>query len=480
MVWARKTKRGTVYYATFTWDGQFIREKVSGDRREAERVERKRKREVANGTYLGPALGTATTRTLAQHGDEWARRLRTRSASDDRQRWRDHIRPYLGEKKLEDIRPRHVIAWIEALSAKRSASLVASCHSVLSRILEDARIKDLITTNPARGLPRGTLPRRSRRTTPPGTREEAELLLTSEAIPEDRRIIYGLLFLAGLRVGEAIGRRWSDIDELASPLWRLLVHDQYDRQPLKTSDGEFVAARDVPIHPALAEMLDRWRREGFARTYGRHPRPEDPISPDPRKSRGGDDLPTRTKNQILKALYRDCDSVGITRRGTHTGRRWFASYSRMDGASKDIIERITHNPTGEVIDRYTYFGWESLCAEVLKLKVLARPAAEVVSLPRAVNEKYHRNYHAEGDGALLSLETRGVLVEAPRVEAGAEAAKMRQTRPNSENGGRSRRPYFPGPSDRETQTITRVITRHDLEDTPELRADLLELLRSGT
>lgn len=54
-------------------------------------------------------------------------------------------------------------------------------------MLEQARFEELIPTNSASRLPRGTLPRNVKvMDTPPYTRDEAENLATDERIPLDR------------------------------------------------------------------------------------------------------------------------------------------------------------------------------------------------------------------------------------------------------------------------------------------------------
>ena len=58
----------------------------------------------------------------------------------------------------------------------------------------------------------------------------------------------------------------------------------------------------------------------------------------------------------------------------------FISLARSDGASTDILRRVTHKPPPEVIEGYTTFAWEVVCREVMKLKVHRRGAAEVVAL----------------------------------------------------------------------------------------------------
>ena len=45
------------------------------------------------------------------------------------------------------------------------------------------------------------------------------------------------------------------------------------------------------------------------------------------------------------------------------------SLARAGGASKDLLEWVTHGPPGDVIDGYTTLPWETLCQQVLCIKV---------------------------------------------------------------------------------------------------------------
>jgi integrase len=450
MVWSRKVGRRVVHYAVFRWQGRAIRERVDGDARAAEKLERQRKREVALGTYRGPEEVTREI-SLDAYADRWLARRTTKTADDDRQRYRDHIAPRLGKRALSDLRPKDVADLIAELRAEGlAARTIRNVHSVLVSLLKSATFEEVVERNVAAGLPRGILPAPGQRTTPPGARGDfVRLVSAAGKIDADRRVLYALLHLAGLRLGEGCGRRVRDLDTSARPLWMLHVHDQYDGLPLKTARDEQTQERFVPVHPELRYILDVWLTEGWPMIYRRDPGPDDFIVPD-RTTLG-----SRTKNQALKALYRDCAAIGLERRGTHAGRRWFITYARADGARVDLLERVTHNAAGAMIDRYTYFGWPELCAEVAKLRA---------------RDGDHVNDHA-------IAETPIFTVEAPGVESVRRRGRPRKT---PENGGAVAEVVdlrFPAVSAATMQTITRVITEHDLEDSPRLwraMADLVE------
>lgn len=453
MVWTRKVGKKTVHYACFRWQGRAIRERVDGDARAAERVERERKREVALGTYRGPEETTSAA-SLDAYAERWLARRTTRTVDDDRQRYRDHIAPHLGRHALDSLRPKDVGALIETLrETGLKARTIRNVHSVLVSMLKSAVFEELVDRNVAAGLPRGVLPKTGTRTTPPGDRGDAAKLIGATGIDPDRRALYALLYLGGMRLGEACGRRWRDLDTAARPLWMLHVHDQYDGAPLKTARDESIQDRHVPVHPDLRGVLETWRRDGWAMVYGREPAPEDFIVPD-RATLG-----PRTKNAAIKALYRDCDRIGMERRGTHSGRRWFVTYARGDGARVDLLERVTHNAAGAMIDRYTYFGWADLCAEVAKLRV------------RGVEPGPgdHANDHT-------SPETPIFMVEAPGVEPDSGSANTGKTATNCGNRGGAAILHFPAVSTDAMQMITRVITEYGLDDSPRLRRAMATLL----
>jgi len=58
---------------------------------------------------------------------------------------------------------------------------------------------------------------------------------------------------------------------------------------------------------------------------------------------------------LPKAPDFDCAAVQIEDKGTHGLRGDFITYARADRASPDVLERITDNRRGEIMDVYTSF-----------------------------------------------------------------------------------------------------------------------------
>jgi hypothetical protein len=52
----------------------------------------------------------------------------------------------------------------------------------------------------------------------------------------------------------------------------------------------------------------------------------------------------------------------------HESRNTFITYARRCGAQEDVVERITHNAKGSIVDQYTDWHWGPLCEAVICLK----------------------------------------------------------------------------------------------------------------
>jgi hypothetical protein len=51
-------------------------------------------------------------------------------------------------------------------------------------------------------------------------------------------------------------------------------------------------------------------------------------------------------------------------------RHTFITSCRNGGALAEVVEKITHNASGDIIDQYTHFAWDPLCAAVLCLTLV--------------------------------------------------------------------------------------------------------------
>jgi integrase len=354
-----------------------------GDEKKARQVLQRIEARIQAGIELGEAESGPLT--VARYAERWIEERKARgisAAHDDGARLRLHVLPTIGELPLEEVRPKHIRDLIKHLrqSTTLAPRSVRHVYGVLHVMFRDATVDELTSTNPC-VLKRSDLPKLvdkdpTWRANAVFTRGELERLISDESLPEDRRVMYALMGLAGLRFGEAAALRWRFYDPSLEPFGRLLVAASYNTDQQREKSVKTEQPRLVPVHPVLAQVLAEWKLGGWSLMIGRAPAADDLIIP----SRRGRH---RSNGHGLKRFHEDLERIGLRRRRQHDLRRTFISLARADGARKDVLEHVTHGRPGGIIDLYTELPWPLLCEEVGKLRV-ARLAGKVLAMPPAV------------------------------------------------------------------------------------------------
>lgn len=335
------------------------------------------------------AAGKEGPLTLRLYADQWLKARRERgiaSATEDAARLL-HV-PQLLRLRLDEVKrldvKKAISELMHATQQKRLAPrTIRHVYGVLRVLFNDALAEELIATTPCtlkqrmRELPRKQDKDPLWRKSAKFARHEVEQLLGDSKIPEARRMLYGLMFLAGPRINEISPRRWKDYDPDATPLGSLSVHSSYAVRKRKEKSTKTGAPREVPVHPTLAKMLEGWKKGGWARYQGRLPRPDDLIMPG---IRGG----VMNSNYTYELLQADLQLLEMRPRRQHDTRRTFISLAIGDGARKDLLRWVTHGPEGDQMDDYTTPPWDALCREVASLRIrLPEGDARVIALPTA-------------------------------------------------------------------------------------------------
>lgn len=325
---------------------------------------------------LGHGAAEKGPPTVRSYGERWTRQregMGIASANDEEARLRRHAYPLLGEILLRELRPRHVRDFVRQLRQRRSARgpvlaprTVRHVYFTVRRLLHDALVDELIDNNPC-VLKRGELPGKVDRdpTWRAGavfTRGEVEQIISDDLVPLDRRVLYALLLLGGLRFGEAAALRWRSYDPTVEPLGRLTVAFSYDTKRRKVKGTKTDRPREVPVHPTLAKVLAEWKLGAWQHLAGHAPQADDLIIP----SRLG---ANRNANHMLRRFHEDLDRLKLRRRRQHDLRRTFISLCLADGARKDVLRWVTHGPSGDIMDLYTTLPWSALCSEVARLRI---------------------------------------------------------------------------------------------------------------
>lgn len=222
-------------------------------------------------TFRSPA----TALTVADLAADWMRHLTARIGDRDarrrysartvalyRQRLEQHIVPALRHRPVADVTLADVRRLVERLGAAGLApSTVTGTLGILSGLLRYAVKGGLLERNPVRDLDRDDRPGVGRLSEPRYlTADELGRLLGR--MGDTFRPVAATCTFAALRISEALGLRWRDIDLKAGTLTvSAQLGTAGERVPVKSA----ASAATVPMLPALAREL----REHRVRQAGR-------------------------------------------------------------------------------------------------------------------------------------------------------------------------------------------------------------------
>lgn len=340
----RRYGEGSVYRCRRTgrWVAAVM---VAGERRMAyadteERAERLRAT-LATGR-IPPAQ-----QTLAAYLLEWLADL---EASDSvrpntltQYQWavKEHISPGLGRLRMERITPRDVQAFIRGLSDRLGPTSVRQVRTILSVALRRSVRMEILDRNVVALTDPPPAAPRSRRAM--GSADQAAFL----AAVRGHRLeaLYLLAMTTGLRIGEALGLRWAEVDMGGHRLTvaRQMLQSRQEMAPVKTDASN----RRVPFPEMAARALVAHRtRQRVGRLASRSWRDLDLVF----CSEDGRPLGRDRVNGELTAL---CVQAGIPRYTFHELRHTTASALLNDGESlKTVSSLLGHASIAVTADLY--------------------------------------------------------------------------------------------------------------------------------
>lgn len=306
--------------------------------------------------------GASTRGTIAQIVDEWDRIVGQKRASSTWYRNQSilaAIRRDLGTIRCADLTALDIDRWYAALPERNarvltdgtrvplSPSTVNHYHRVLSAILRQGRKWKMIPTNPAEDA---SPPAKGRKKVIPPTSTALELLL-STATPE-LRLAAQLGAAGGMRAGEVMAIRWTDLDNGWLSIRRAISDIpgrplevkatktdeerklELDDQTIALLEQQFIRRRDGAADEGATFQADGWVFPNF----GADPSGNTPRSP----------------GWLSQAWTRHCARVGVKVK-FHNLRHWNAS--RLLTGGVDVVEvsaRLGHKQTSTTLNIYAH------------------------------------------------------------------------------------------------------------------------------
>ncbi len=262
----------------------------------------------------------------ARVGDTDPRRRRSpRTVAHYSEQLRLHVRPTLGSRLAADLAAADVRRLLDVLAAKKlSPRSRTGLLGILSGLLAYGVKQGVVERNVVRDLDRDDRPGAARKSEPRYlTPDELERLLA--AMGDTFRPVAATCALAGLRLSEALGLRWRDVDLKAATLnvTAQLGQDGV-RVPLKTA----ASAASVAMLPALVDEVRAHRSRVASQSLAR-------LRPDALVFTTARGKPHGRRN-VLRAVYAAGDAAklngeGRERVGVHDLRHSFVAIALAGG-----------------------------------------------------------------------------------------------------------------------------------------------------
>ena len=288
---------------------------------------------------------------------------------------RAYVLPTFGDRTLTSIKTTDIKSLYRRLAspgAKRNGAPLADSsrrqvHATLTSVFTVAMEQGCILVNPLTALgkrdrPTAGIGRGGNRVTVWSADEQARFLATVDArltgTAEAEGVGYWLMLRAGLRRGEALGLRWSDLDLDASPpmlsvrATRVKVGPRIIVGPPKTAESE----RTIPISATLAARLRQWRARQSEALLAIGHRPANLFV-----MTGFDGMPVHpdTPTRMLARLVRAADvpmQMSDEHRVTPHGLRHTAGSAWLDGGVPlpKVSKMLGHSSVAITMARYSH------------------------------------------------------------------------------------------------------------------------------
>jgi integrase len=316
--------------------------------------------QIATGDFVDPRGGKLT---YAEWWEQWwpteAVSLRPSTRARDEGTYRNHVKPRFGNVPLSRIEHLDIREWVgELIASGLAPASVQKCHQMMGKSLRAAVAARRLRFNAAEGVPLPRIEREEMRFLSP---KEIDKLAAS-IDPRYRHLVY-LLAYGGLRIGEAAGLQWRNVQLIPGHLdvvqTVVEVSGRVIINPPKTKAGR----RRVPFPDVVGKAL--------AASTEANPEPEAFVVPAPA---GG---PLRVPAWRQRVWGPAITAAGMDGLRIHDLRHTAVSLWISAGASPlEVAKRAGHTSVSVALDRYGHLLESDRDAVTKGLDTIARAATE--------------------------------------------------------------------------------------------------------
>jgi integrase len=271
--------------------------------------------------------------------------------------YESNIKKYIGKMLLNDVKPMHCQNILNQMSSSYSISTIKLTRNIMHSFFECALENDLIVRSPIKKNVKCMTGRESKQRRVLSIHEQSLFL---EAVKNSSNYNqWALLLQTGLRTGEMIGLKWSDID-----FTKKILHVQRTMD-YKNSDGKWQVGepksksghRDVPLtQEAIKILKDQKDKINRIKII--------PIEYSDMVFLSSDGKP-KTNTAYDSMLYRYCSNMGIERFSMHTLRHTFATRCIEAGMKPKTLQMILgHSNIGLTMNLYVHVTEDEKVKEI--------------------------------------------------------------------------------------------------------------------
>ncbi len=281
------------------------------------------------------------------------------------ERYDKNINPLIGDMLLKDVKPLHCQNVLNQMAERYANSVIEHSRLVMWMMFDSAVENELISKNPVTKSVKCTSGRKPKEMRALTIEEQRLFLETVKGTSNYNQ--YALLLQTGLRTGEMIGLRWSDVDFENRVLhirrtmeYRHSVGEWRIGEP-KTKNS----IRDVPLTQEAINILKN-QKEKLKSMKVRPIEFKDIVF----LCRNG----TPTKNSAYDTkLFYYCDKAGIPRFSMHVLRHTFATRCIESGMRPKTLQMILgHSNIGITMNLYVHVTDDEKAKEVQNIEKMLK------------------------------------------------------------------------------------------------------------
>lgn len=295
-----------------------------------------------------------STNTIDQYYQHWIElkkppRIKIRTYESYQQMYRLHIKPSLGNTKIQKLTTAQLNLFFSKLLRILSPASVTRVKAILSSMINTAITENILSVNPIRNIQ--TIKKDTTYEIKVFSKEQIDLLLSTAkslqyAKGPGHKYTYHAVLLAlalGARLGEILGLNWDNIDtdkhtlSIKKTVVEVKGGLQFDTPKSKASNRTISVAASV-----LDEIFKRKEAsaESNASPLVFHTRTSEPVSP-------------RNMSRAFRCLLRKCKLVGFR---FHDLRHTHATQLLCNGVDiSEVASRLGHDNPAVTLNVYAHF-----------------------------------------------------------------------------------------------------------------------------